>query len=178
MRLRECLVSFAAEIADDALVPDGATRPQASNVKEWINLFADHVAHGSSAAKLRSYLKSMGEETWAYANWLTHAKNAAHFAAEIGAAVTSHLLATVTASAMRDRAERANRCQECDSYAMVAGRCDGCGWIDEDYQSPPPQPVPTREELDARLAEPCTSSSDISTFITPETFGRRPTHGS
>ena len=35
----------------------------------------------------------MGEETWSYVNWLTHAKNAAHFA-EIGTAVTSHLLAT------------------------------------------------------------------------------------
>ena len=167
MRLRECLVSFAAEIADDALVPEGTIRPQAANVKEWINLFAGHVAHGSSAGKLRSYLKNLGEETWAYVNWLTHAKNAAHFDAEIGAAVTSHLLATVTASAMRERAERANRCQQCESYALVAGRCDVCGWVAEKYQPSPPRPQPSDEELTARLAEPCTPSSDISTFLTP-----------
>jgi len=175
MRLRECLVSFAEEIADDALVPEGTDRPQAANVKAWINLFAGYVAGGPSAAKLRSYLKSTGEETWSYVNWLTHAKNAAHFDAEIGTAVTSHLLATVTASAMRARTERVNRCQSCDSYAMVSGRCDVCGWIDEEYQAPPPPPEPDEEELAARLAEPCTPSSDISTFIISDDFGERPT---
>ncbi|QVT79308.1 hypothetical protein ENKNEFLB_01689 [Nocardioides aquaticus] len=174
MRLRECLVSFAEEVADDALVPEGTDRPQAANVKAWINLFAGYVAGGPSAAKLRSYLKTMGEETWSYVNWLTHAKNAAHFDAEIGAAVTSHLLATVTASAMRARTERGNRCHSCDSYAVVAGRCDVCGWIDEEYEAPPSPPEPDEEDLAARLADPCTPSSDISTFITPEEFGQRP----
>ena len=53
MRLQECLVSFVGEIADDALVPDGTDRPQAANVKEWINLFAGYVAQGSKAARLR-----------------------------------------------------------------------------------------------------------------------------
>lgn len=175
MRLRECLVAFAGEIADDVLVPEGTDRPQAANVKAWINLFAGYVAGGPSAAKLRSYLRSTGDETWSYVNWLTHAKNAAHFDAEIGTAITSHLLATATASAMRARTERANRCQNCHSYAVVTGHCDVCKWTDDDYEAPTPPPDPDEAELAVRLAEPCTPSSDISTFIAPDDFGKRPT---
>jgi hypothetical protein len=35
-------------------------------------------------------------------------------------------------------------------------------------------PQPTDEELAARLGEPCTPSSDISTFITVDDEARRP----
>lgn len=173
MRLRECLVSFAGEIADDALVPEGTDRPQAANVKAWIDLFAGYVAGGPSESKLRSYLKSTGDETWGYVNWLTHAKNAVHFDAEIGTAITSHLLATVTASAMRARIEPV-RCENCHSYAVVNGRCDVCRWADDEYEAPVPPPDPDEAELAARLAEPCTPSSDISTFITPDDSSERP----
>jgi hypothetical protein len=98
MRLRECLISFVGEIASPALVPEGTDAPKAADVKGWLNLLADHLAAGPSESKLRSYVKSMGEETWNYVNWLTHAKNAGHWDAEIGTAITSHLLATVTAT--------------------------------------------------------------------------------
>jgi hypothetical protein len=37
-----------------------------------------------------------------------------------------------------------------------------------DYEPPDPTPPPTEKELAAHLAEPCTPSSDISTFITPD----------
>lgn len=174
MRLRECLVSAVAEFADGALVPEGTDRPKAADVKAWLELFAGHVAAGSSAAKLRSYLKSMGEETWSYVNWLTHAKNAAHFDAEIGIAITSHLLAMVTASAVRASARQNDRCGECESYAVLAGECQSCGWIDESYTPPPPRPEPSEEEMAARLAEPCTPSSEVSTYLTPDQFGQRP----
>ena len=174
MRLRECLVSAVSEFADDGLVPDGTERPKAADVKGWIDLFARCVAAGPSAAKLRSYLKAMGEETWSYVNWLTHAKNAVHFDAEIGLGITSHLLATLTASAMRASARQNERCVECDSYAVIAGECRSCGWTDDDYSPPPPRPEPSEEELAARLAEPCTPSSEISTYLTPDDFGQRP----
>lgn len=174
MRLRECLISFIGEIASRALVPEGAGAPKAADVKAWVNLLADHIAAGSSASKLRSYLKSMGEETWNYVNWLTHAKNAGHWDAEIGTAITSHLMATVTATLLRlHHAAKHMRCAECDSYAVVAGECQSCGWMDPDYDSPePPSPL-TDAELAARLAEPCTLSSDISTFISPDDYRTR-----
>jgi len=41
-----------------------------------------------------------------------------------------------------------------------------CGWIDPSY-TPAEIPAISEEELAARLAEPCTPSSDISTFMRP-----------
>ena len=105
---------------------------------------------------------------------LTHAKNAAHFDAEIGIAITSHLLATVTASAMRASAQQHDRCANCDSYAVLAGECQSCGRIDESYAPPSSRPELSEEEVTARLAEPCIPTSDISTYLTPDRFGQRP----
>jgi hypothetical protein len=59
----------------------------------------------------------------------------------------------------------------CDSYAAGAGRCPKCGWVDEDYEVPDVRQM-SEEERAIALAEPCTPSSDISTFITPDDFRR------
>lgn len=168
MQLRECLIGFAGEIASDDLVPSGAERPQAANVKKWVELLANFLAAGSSAQTLRSYLKKLGAETWDYVNWLTHAGNARSIDAEIGATAVSHLLGTFTAARMRwGRLSDSSRCERCDSYAMSAGKCPKCGWIDESYE-PIETPAPTDEERAAALETPCELTSDISTFITPD----------
>ena len=146
MRLRECLVGFAGEIASDDLVPHGEERPQAANVTKWTELLAGFLAQGSSSAELRSYLKKLGEETWAYVNWLTHAGNARFIDAEIGATAVSHLLATFTAARMRwEQSGAHSRCLVCDSYAAGAGRCPNCGWFDEDYEVPERRPMSDEE---------------------------------
>jgi hypothetical protein len=69
-------------------VPTDNDRPKAADFKAWFALVAGYIAAGSSSAKLRSYLKNTSQEVWNYVNWLTHAKNAAHFDAEIGIAIT------------------------------------------------------------------------------------------
>lgn len=167
VRLRECLVSFASEIANEDLVPDGAAAPKRADVVGWTNLLADELAPGSSTERLRSYLKRMTRETWDYVNWLTHAKNARHHDAEIGTAAVGHLLASVTAARLRWAQDGHGRCQQCGSYSLIAGQCHQCGWVDANYDAPPVEHL-SDEELAARLAEPCTPSSDISTFITPD----------
>ena len=61
------------------------------------------------------------------------------------------------------------RCERCGSYDVRGGRCGHCGWVDESYTPPPePEPLTEEEELTERLAEPCTPSSDISTFMRPQ----------
>lgn len=102
-----------------------------------------------------------------YVNWLTHAKNAGNYDVEIGTTAVSHLLATVTAARLRCAQDAGRRCEECGSYLLAAAQCQRCGWIDADYE-PPPVPELSDEDLASRLAEPCTPSSDISTFITPD----------
>ncbi len=165
MRLRECLLSFVGETRSDDLVPDRGSPPKASNFKAWSELLANFLAPGDSASALRSYLRKMAIETWDYVNWLTHAKNAVRLDAEFGLKAVEHALGAFTAARLRsDRVPL--RCEDCGSYRVVAGRCAHCGWDDASYQ-PPESTELDEQELARRLAEPCTPSSDISTFISP-----------
>jgi len=165
VRLRECLVSFVGESRIDDLVPEGEQAPKAGDFKGWTALLANHLASGSSASALRSYLKHIAIETWEYVNWLTHAKNAVRMDAEIGLKMVEHLLGTFTAARLR-LGQITGRCSSCGSYRVIGGRCSHCGQVDPDYM-PLPVPEPDAEELARRLEEPCTPSSDISTFMSP-----------
>jgi len=166
VRLRECLVSFVGETRNDNLVPDGQTQPKASDFKGWADLVANSLATGESAASLRSYLKKLAVETWGYVNWLTHAKNAARMDAEIGLKAVEHLLGMFTAARVR-LATETRRCDACGSYEVVAGVCRHCAWVDPSYE-PPDAPELSEVERARRLAQPCTLSSDIATFLGPD----------
>lgn len=166
VRLRECLVSFVGETRDDRLVPDGQTPPKAADFKGWTELLANGLAGGDSAARLRSYLKKLAVETWDYINWLTHAKNAMRMDAEIGLKQVEYLLGMFTAATLR-LAQSPTRCKACESYEVAAGVCRQCGWEDLTYEPPEIQGW-SEEERTRHLAEPCTPSSDISTFVTPD----------
>lgn len=146
MKLRECLISFANEIASDALVPVGSERPQQANVIGWAELLANELASGQSLRKLRSYLNVLSQESWETVNWLAHARNADPLDAEIGIAAVSHMLATFSAARLRWE------------------RQQGGGFPSSTV------PIEDEEDLARRLADPCTPSSDVSTFITPEDF--------
>jgi hypothetical protein len=168
VRLRECLVSFVGETRDDGLVPRGQTPPKAADFKGWTELLANSLAAGDSSARLRSYLKKLAVETWEYVNWLTHAKNAVRMDAEIGLKSVEHLLGTFTAARLR-LATAPKRCGVCASYEVVAGICRHCDWADPSYLPPEPREWSEAEKA-RRLAQPCTPSSDISTFISPNDF--------
>lgn len=168
MRLRECLVSFLDETTNDELVPAGRERPKNADFRGWSELLAEALAAGESNTKLRSYLKKLASETWEYVNWLTHAKNAVRMDAEIGLKAVEHLLGIFTAARLR-MGRTSQRCQECGSYEVAAGVCRHCGWADPLYEVPE-MPEWSDQERARRLAEPCTPSSDISTFVGPDDF--------
>ncbi len=170
VRLRECLLAFIGETCSDDLVADREAPPERGNFKDWAELLANRLAAGESADKLRSYLKKLAVETWKYVNWLTHAENAVRMDAEIGLKAVEHLLGAFTASRLRLDQVGA-RCEECGSYQMVGGACRHCEWVDPEYEPPPDLPTISEEERARRLAEPCTPSSDISTFMGPGDFG-------
>jgi hypothetical protein len=163
VRLRECMVSFAEEISSDDLVGDGDDAPKGADVVGWTNLLIAKLL--ADAKPWRSYLRKLARETWDFVNWLTHAKNARYHDAELGVAAVEHFLATMSATLLRAGREDLGRCPRCDSYALGAGCCRQCDWEDPDYEAAPEEPL-SAEELEARLAEPCTPSSDISTLIT------------
>lgn len=164
-RLRECLISFASEATTVEMVPAGETAPKAADFKAWAALLANHLAPGASGSRLRSYLKKMSGETWDLINWLTHAKSAVRLDAEMALKAVEHVLGFFTAARMRFGRD-VRCCDKCGSYEVRAGRCIHCGWVDDSYK-PPEIPPLSDEELARRLAEPCTPSSDISTFIRP-----------
>jgi hypothetical protein len=169
VRLRECLVSFASEVADIDLVPDGAETPKKADIVSWSNLLVDRLASGSSSEQVRSYAKKLARETWDYVNQLTHAKNAGSYDAEIGVAAVSHFLSTVTAVRMRWAVGDHRRCVSCGSYRVEAGTCMRCAQSDPDYEYPPTRDT-SEDELASGLAESCTPSSDIATFVSPDDF--------
>lgn len=171
VRLRESLVTYVAEVSDDDLVPEGTERPKGADVKAWTSLVINYLVTGSSSAdkQLRSYLRRTSDETWSYVNTLTHAKNARSWDAQIAIAAVSHFLSTMTAVRMRWAAGENDRCAECGSYRMVAGTCFRCGWLDGGYVAPEQREI-SDEEMAARLAEPCTPSSDISTYVSPDDY--------
>jgi len=78
------MVTYAGEVADEALVPEGGAAPKAADVVGWTNLVIVDQAAGSSSKQLRSYATKLTRETWDYVNWLTHAKNAIAHDAHIG----------------------------------------------------------------------------------------------
>jgi len=171
MRLRECLVAFAGEVASDELVPAGEERPQAANVSRWCDLLANFLASGRSCERLRAYLKKVAEETWSYVNWLTHARNATPVDAEIGAQAVSHLLGTFTAARLRwEWSAQQSRCERCGSYALTAGTCPKCGWTDEAYEAPAAR---QRREPGDVEDTPCETTSAVDTHVGPEDYRRR-----
>lgn len=97
-----------------------------------------------------------------------HAKNAIRMDAEIGLKAVEHLLGTFTAARLRMGIPN-DRCEECGAYALAASVCGHCGWSDPGYE-PPELREWSEEEREERLAQPCTPSSDISTFITLDDF--------
>ncbi|MGH9102529.1 MAG: hypothetical protein ACRDYD_06060, partial [Acidimicrobiales bacterium] len=98
-----------------------------------------------------------------------HAKSAVRLDAEIGLKAVEHLLGMFTAARLRAGAS-VQRCEACGSYEVTVGTCSHCGWIDPTYQSVEVV-EPSEEERARRLSEPCTPSSDISTFLSPDDFG-------
>lgn len=156
-------MSFVGETTNDEIVPAGQESPKQSDFKSWADLLANTLAGGEANANLRSYLKKVSVETWAYVNWLTHAKNAIRMDAEIGLKAVEHLLGVFTAARLRLGQNRL-RCAACGSYQLVGGTCEGCGWVDDEYE-PPEVPVKRRRR---RPKSECVPSSEISTFIRPE----------
>ncbi len=171
VRLRECMVTFASEIYSAELVPENETPPKKASVVEWSDLLVNYLASegGSSSQQLRSYCKKITKETWDLVNQLTHARNAGSYDAEIGIAAVSHFISTMTAIRMRWAAGPTIRCATCRSYRIAAGTCEKCGWVDPNYEEPTHREL-SDTEIAQRLDSPCTPSSDISTFMSPEDY--------
>lgn len=119
MRLRESLLSFVHERAEDATVPEGIEPPKRSDFKGWAELLAATASPGPSGATVRRYLRRIAHETWDLVSWLTHASNATRTDAETAFKATENVLGTFALSLLRATHGDPIRCLSCGSYRVV-----------------------------------------------------------
>lgn len=137
MRCRETLLAFVQEVArQDLPLPDSG-RPKAADFTGWTEFLADNLASGSTNERLRSLLKTSGEEVWQYVNWLTHAKNANRLHGETAVDAVRETMTLFTPLTARARHKVPERCPQCRSYrvtyywrseVLTVRACDTCGW--------------------------------------------------
>lgn len=138
MRCRESLIAMVRALGLKQMVPKGSLPPQKSNVVEWCNFIANHVAQGSSAERMRGYLKAVAKAGWEFVNWLTHAQGATRADGLFALELTQHALAIFGTAAFRHRQGVPDRCEDCGSYRLgmwspdpdmpLRPHCLACGW--------------------------------------------------
>jgi hypothetical protein len=161
VRCRETLVSFVHAMGTPELLPDGEPPPKASDFIHWSEHIANAIAAGSSAARLRSYLKAQARATWDYVSWLTHAKNAVRSDGAIAVQMVAHFLQLFEEAIERTERGAPERCPSCGSYRVVGDSdydfdegtviwrrlCEACDWSEEYEPEPlgPPPALPQSE---------------------------------
>jgi hypothetical protein len=144
-RCREALTTLTRMLADAAMVPEGQEPPKGGDFKQWAPLIAKTIAAGDGAKEIRSFLKTLAESTWSLVSWLTHAKNAVRFDAQIAVEATETILAAFSAALMRYERGMPDRCPYCNSYKIASvfeptldmehpyvNVCNNCDWNDFD----------------------------------------------
>jgi hypothetical protein len=139
MRCRECLVAMVRSLGLPAMAPAGREPPKRADVLGWCDLIAETVAHGSSADRVRGYLKAVSKAGWEFVNWLTHANGATRADALMAHELTQHILALFGTAMLRYRQGIPDRCESCGSYQFelradepglqLRPRCRSCGWM-------------------------------------------------
>jgi len=140
MRCRECLIAFVRSVSDPKMVPGGQDAPKAGDVIHWTELIADTVAHGSRAADIRSYLKTLAKSTWQLVSWLTHAANAVRYDGTLAVDATYAVLNAYGAAVLRHERPTADRCPRCSSLRIqvidepefesgLGIACESCGVV-------------------------------------------------
>ena len=140
MRCRECLLDFVRNVADSSMVIQGTIEPKKADFLNWSQLIAKKIAGGSSSEAVRAYLTNISKGTWELVGWLTHARNAIRFDAELTVNATENVIYSFDSILRRYERAVPNRCPKCGSYKIVPDYrsdidrevwlCEVCEWTD------------------------------------------------
>lgn len=165
VRCREALLAFTS--AAQIVMPWAReNKPKQADFKAWI----DHVCLVSLAGHThehrRHLLKTLLDEAWRFANWLTHAKGSTWYDAEAATTTVEHALGLAASLVVRHVRAVPEACPACGSNRLSPQRgfhssapdqkwerptCEKCGWFGDptpihsspaDYiedQAPPPE---------------------------------------
>lgn len=141
------MIALAKEYVNAEWVDLPEELPQASNVKEWLRIYAESLA----VDRPRSYIKALSEKTWDLTNWLQHYSGATEWDAQMVLDATGHLLNTFALLQVRRVHESPLQCPACDSRKLREDSsdlierdshfgneewlvCSTCGWeSDHEY---------------------------------------------
>jgi hypothetical protein len=164
VRCREGLLAFAS--VAQAVLPwtSPPEPPKKADLKAW----ADHICNialaGSAHEHRRHLYKTLLDEAWKFANWLTHAKASHWHDAEAAIAVTDNAIGLCTSAVIRHIRGVPDDCPTCGSQRLSPERgyrqdipdiewerptCDKCGWTGE-----PVQVTTTKDPASERPASP------------------------
>lgn len=140
MRCREALLTLVGECGEVGRVSEESS-PKQADFLGWIELIANEALPGPRVERLRGYVKTASRGTWELLQWLTHARSASKFDAEIGLDATINVGLIVVKVMNRWLSGQGWGCPECGSYQLYSRKrhndpeeykyelcCEVCGW--------------------------------------------------
>lgn len=146
VRCREALLAFA--YAGRAVLPWTSTdpAPKRADLKAWADHLCNVTLAGASHEHRRHLFKTLLDNAWTFANWLTHAKGTKWHDAEAAVAVTENAISLCTSAVIQQVRGVPDECPACGSHRLSSQRgfhtsmpdvewerptCDKCGWAGE-----------------------------------------------
>jgi hypothetical protein len=167
LRSREALLAFVGAAQDVAEWTTDPT-PQRANFRDWSGLICDGALAGASQKDRRHLFKSLLDDAWGFANWLTHAHSATWHDAEAALTTTEHALGLATSLVIRHIRLVPEQCPDCgsphlspeegwrtDSPEILWERpvCRDCGWTGIPVRVGERQAECERDELFTRVGD-------------------------
>src|SRR4030088_2398989 len=123
---------------------DEASKPKQADFKAWIDHICSVGLAGQTHGHRRHLLKTLLDEAWRFANWLTHAKASTWYDAEAATTTVEHALGLAASLVIRYVRGVPEACPACGSNRLFPQRgyhssapdiewerptCDKCGWL-------------------------------------------------
>jgi hypothetical protein len=144
VRCREALLAFTA--AAQIVIPwtgDAAGKPKQADFKAWVDHICAVTLSGETHERRRHLFKTLLNEAWAFANWLTHTKASTWHDAEAAVTTVEHALGLAGSLVIRHIRGVPETCPACGSNRLSPERgihssvpdiewerptCEKCGW--------------------------------------------------
>jgi len=117
MRCREALLTLVRECGKVGRVTE-ETGPKLADFLGWLELIGNESLRGPRVERLRGYLKTAGRGTWELVQWLTHARAATSFDAEIGLDATINVALIMIKVMNQWITGKGWGCPACGSYQL------------------------------------------------------------
>jgi hypothetical protein len=173
VRSREALLALVAAAQDSAeWAPDNP--PERGNFRAWSEIICNSALPGERHKVRRHLFKTMLNEAWTFASWLTHAHSATWHDAEAAYSTVEHALGLSASLVMRHVQSVPEECPNCRSPHLSPQEgeefpevvwerpvCEDCGWTGT------PVPVEVDEEADLFTREGGDGDDECSIMSVP-----------